>query len=88
MDDRTPRRKEIKTTAPEPNGHLLAEAKQATLQRLQRHAYKELPLTGAAQSLMPMYRRPDSFGRIDVPDDFGYYPGAQTAAPPSDASGL
>ena len=43
-------------------------------QRLPRHAYKQLPLTGAAQSMMPMYRRPDSFGRIQIPDEYGYYP--------------
>ena len=43
-------------------------------QRLPRHAYKQLPLTGAAQSMMPMYRRADSFGRIQIPDEYGYYP--------------
>ena len=43
-----------------------------------RHPYKELPLTGATQSMMPMYRRSNSFGRIDIPDKFGYYPEAAT----------
>ena len=43
-----------------------------------RHPFKELPLTGATQSMMPMYRRSNSFGRIEVPDEFGYYPGAAT----------
>ena len=37
------------------------------------HPYKQLPLTGAIQSMMPMYRRSDSFGHIEVPDEFGYY---------------
>ena len=32
-----------------------------------RHPYKQLPL-------MPMFRRSDSFGRIEIPDEFGYYP--------------
>jgi hypothetical protein len=43
-----------------------------------RHPYKELPLTGAVQSMMPMYRSSGSFGRIDVPDEFGHYPEAAT----------
>jgi hypothetical protein len=43
-----------------------------------RHLYKQLPLTGAIQSMMPMFRRSDSFGRIEIPDEFGYYPGAAT----------
>ena len=44
-----------------------------------RHLYKELPLTGAIQSMMPMYRRSNSFSHIEIPDEFGYYPGASTA---------
>ena len=43
-----------------------------------RHPYKQLPLTGAIQSMMPMFRRSDSFGRIEIPDEFGYYPEAAT----------
>ncbi len=39
-----------------------------------RHPYKELPLTGATQSMMPMYRRSNSFGQIEIPAEFGYYP--------------
>ena len=75
MDDNAPRRPLLPVTAPEPNGHLRREEEQAAAeQRLPRHAYKQLPLTGAAQSMMPMYRRPDSFGRIQVPDEYGYYP--------------
>ena len=27
---------------------------------------------------MPMYRRSDGFGRLEVPDEFGYYPEAAT----------
>ena len=41
-----------------------------------RHLYKQLPLTGAIQSMMPMFRRYNSFGRIEIPDEFGYYPEA------------
>ena len=43
-----------------------------------RHPYKELPLTGATQSMMPMYRRSNSFGHIEIPNEFGYYPGVTT----------
>ena len=43
-----------------------------------RHAYKQLPLTGAIRSMMPTFRRSDSFGRIEIPDAFGYYPEAAT----------
>ena len=43
-----------------------------------RHPYKELPLTGATQGMMPMYRRSISFGHIELPDEFGYYPEATT----------
>ena len=43
-----------------------------------RNPYKELPLTGATQSMMPMYRRSDSFGQVEVPDEYGYYPSVAT----------
>ena len=42
-------------------------------QREERNLYKEVPLTGAIQSLMPMYRSSASFGRICVPDEYGNY---------------
>jgi len=50
-----------------------------------RNPYKELPLTGAIQSMMPMYRRSDSFGQVQVPDEYGYYPGDATE--PTNISG-
>ena len=68
MHDDAPRRPFIPVTEPEPNGHIRAEAHRATLeQRPARDPYKELPLTGAMQSMMPMYRLPGSFGRIRIP---------------------
>ena len=58
MDDNAPRRPHIPVTDPEPNGHLRSEAQAAVLeQRPPRDPYKELPLTGAVQSMMPRYRR-------------------------------
>jgi hypothetical protein len=51
-----------------------AEAQAAVVaQRLPRDAYRELPLTGAVQSMMPSYRLSRSFGRIRVPDEYGHY---------------
>ena len=74
-DDNAPSRRLIPVTTEEPNGHLKREEESSTAaQKPMRHPYKQLPLTGAIQSMMPMYRRSDSFGRIEIPDEFGYYP--------------
>ena len=89
MHDNAPRRRLIPVTEPEPNGHIRAEAHRATLeQRLARDQYKELPLTGAMQSMMPMYRLPGSFGRIRIPDEYGHYPDAEAAAEHKVSCGL
>ena len=78
-DDKGPTRPLIPVTAQELNGHLKREQESSTAaSRLLLHPYKQLPLTGAIQSMMPMYRRSDSFGRIEIPDEFGYYPEAAT----------
>ena len=85
--DEKPMRPLIAVTGREPNGHLKSEEAKATAeQRPMRHPYKELPLTGATQSLMPMYRLSSSFGRIEIPDEFGYYPDAATQNADVDAS--
>ena len=84
--DNAPLRRLIAVTAREPNGHLKAEEARATAeQRPMHHPYKELPLTGATQSLMPMYRLSSSFGNIEIPDEFGYYPDAATERADVDA---
>ena len=78
-DDNAPSRRLIPVTKEELNGHLKREEEKSTAAaRVMRHPYKQLPLTGATQSMMPMYRRSDSFGRIEIPDEFGYYPEAAT----------
>ena len=78
-DDNAPYRRLIPVTAEELNGHLKREEESSTAAaRPMRHPYKQLPLTGAIQSMMPMFRRSDSFGRIEIPDEFGYYPEAAT----------
>ena len=51
----------------------MEEAKAIAEQRPLRHPYKEMPLTGAHQSMLPTYRLSSSFGRIAVPDEFGNY---------------
>ena len=78
-DDNAPLRPIIAVTEREPNGHIRTEeANSITEQRPMRNPYKELPLTGATQSMMPMYRRSDSFGQVEVPDEYGYYPSVAT----------
>ena len=78
-DDNAPSRRFILVTTKEPNGPLKREEESSTAAaRPMRHLYKQLPLTGAMQSMMPMFRRSDSFGRIEIPDEFGYYPEAAT----------
>ena len=78
-DDNSPLRPIIAVTEREPNGHIRTEeANSITEQRPMRNPYKELPLTGATQSMMPMYRRSDSFGQVEVPDEYGYYPSVAT----------
>ena len=78
-DDNAPSRRLIPVTTEEPNGHLKREEESSTAAATpMRHPYKQLTLTGAIQSMMPMYRRSDSFGRIEIPDEFGYYPEAAT----------
>ena len=78
-DDNAPRRRFIPVTTEELNGHLKREEESRTAAaRPMLHPYKQLPLTGAIQSMMPMFRRSDSFGRIEIPDEFGYYPKAAT----------
>ena len=78
-DDSAPLRPFIAVTEREPNSHLRTEeANSIAEQRPMRNPYKELPLTGAIQSMMPMYRRSDSFGQVEIPDEYGYYPSVAT----------
>ena len=78
-DDNAPRRHLIPVTERELNGHLKREEESSIAEsRPMRHPYKELPLTGATQSMMSMYRRSNSFGHIEIPDEFGYYQGVTT----------
>ena len=60
------RRMLIEVTPPEPQGHVVHERTIAeNEQRSCRNMYKEVPLTGCQQSMLPTYRLPQSFGRID-----------------------
>ena len=87
MHDDAPRRPLIPVTEAEPNGHVRAEVNRAALeQRVTRNPYKELPLTGAVQAMMPRYRLSESFGRIRLPDEYGYYPEMDAAAAEHDVS--
>jgi len=73
-DDEKKVRRFIPVTQSEPNGHLKREEERCIGGAKAQHPYKELPLTGACQSLMPTFRLASFFGCIKVPDEFGYYP--------------
>ena len=75
-DDDKPARAKMETTLEELNGHLKKEAEACVAHgRPTLHSFKQLPLTGAIQSMMPNFRRSDSFGCIHEPDEYGYYQG-------------
>ena len=87
MHDNAPCRPLIPVTEAESNGHIQTEANRAALeQRTSRNPYKELPLTGAVQTMMPRYRLSESFGRIRLPDEYGHYPDMDAAAAENDVS--
>ena len=73
MDDDGRLRPHLPTTATDHNGHVRAESDAAMAeQRSPQEVYKELPLTGAVQSMMPSYRLSKTFGNISVPDEYGH----------------
>ena len=79
IDGSGPRLPTIEVTGKERNGHEKMEEALATAeQRPLRHPYKEMPLTGVHQSMLPQYRLSSSFGRIQIPDEFGNYFGLPT----------
>ena len=60
----------VEVTPPEPQGHVVHERTIAeNEQRSCRNMYKEVPLTGRQQSMLPTYRLPQSFGRIEMLDE-------------------
>ena len=65
----------------EPLGHIRLETKTATEEnRPLRHAYREVPLTGCHNSLLPSYRQPHlAFQTFPVLDDFGCHTGPADA---------
>ena len=80
------RRTSLEVTPPEPQGHVVRERTLAEAElRAPRNFYREVPLTGCQQSLLPTYRLPQAFGRIEVPDDYGLWLStAATASLPVD----
>ena len=60
----------LEVTQSEPQGHIaLEKEKAAQEQRPPRHGYRDVPLTGCHQSVMPTYRLPGAFGNITEPDE-------------------
>ena len=74
MEENGEQRPRLEITEPEPPGHIAEEARKAAVERRPpKHGYKEVPLTGCHQSVMPLYRLFGSFGRIAAPDERGLY---------------
>ena len=63
----------LETTPDEPLGHIVAEQHKAILEgRPERNAYRDVPLTGCNNSLLPHYRLPqNAFQPFPVLDEFG-----------------
>jgi hypothetical protein len=66
-------RETLEPTPDEPLGHIVAEEHRATLEnRPVRNAYREVPLTGCHNSMLPLYRQPHfAFSEFPVLDEFG-----------------
>ena len=80
------KRQLLEVTPPEPQGHVVRERILADAElRSCRNIYRQVPLTGCQQSMLPRYRLPQSFGRIEVPDDHGLW-GDDSGAPDPVAS--
>ena len=62
----------VPVTEEEPPGHIALEKEQAAVERRPpRNGYKNVPLTGCHQSVMPAYRLPGSFSDIPAGDERG-----------------
>ena len=62
----------VPVTEEEPLGHIALEKERAAVERRPpRNGYKDVPLTGCHQSVMPVYRLPGSFGDIAAGDERG-----------------
>ena len=66
-------REKLEPSPDEPLGHIVAEEHRATLaNRPVRNAYREVPLTGCHNSILPLYRQPHlAFQHFPVLDEFG-----------------
>lgn len=67
------RRNKLEPTPEEPLGHIAAEEDAAALaNRPARNAYREVPLTGCHNSLLPTYRQPHlAFQTFPILDEYG-----------------
>ena len=66
-------RQTVEPTPDEPLGHIVAEEHRADLEnRPVRIAYREVPLTGCHNSILPLYRQPHlAFQEFPMLDEFG-----------------
>ena len=66
------RRDLLAVTPAEPQGHIVREKAAAEFeQRGERRAFRQVPLTGAHQSMLPTYRLARTFGQIQLLDEHG-----------------
>ena len=64
----------MEVTEGELPGHMALEMERASLERRPpRRGYKDVPLTGCHQSVLPLYRLPAVFGQISGPDERGLF---------------
>ncbi len=75
----------LEPTPDEPLGHIVAEQHRADLEnRPVRNAYREVPLTGCHNSILPLYRQPHlAFQEFPILDEFGCHQDL-----PDDSAGL
>ena len=80
MEESGEPRKLVEVTEGELPGHMALEKEKAMQeQRPPRQGYKDVPLTGCHQSVMPVYRLSGTFGKMLEPDERGLFRMEQTA---------
>ena len=74
-DDGTLRLPNVEVVPAADAGHVLREKRQAEHEgRAMRHAYREMPLTGAPAARFPLYLRANQFDRYPDMDENGHDP--------------
>ena len=81
-------RERVEVTEGELPGHMALEMERASVERRPpRRGYKDVPLTGCHQSVLPLYRLPADFGQITPPDERGLFREEDRASVGEDRAG-